>query len=105
LPGRATSIFKETGKAISRNELLIQIIRRFEKYYPRLLTGTMDLLYDNWNRLSLLTGREVELDAGDEGTIRGKVLRIERDGALVIEDRQGEERRIRGGDVTVSRIE
>jgi BirA family biotin operon repressor/biotin-[acetyl-CoA-carboxylase] ligase len=104
-PGRTTSILKETGRPVSRNELLIQILSRFEDYYRELLSGTVDPLYHNWNRLSLLTGREVELDAGDEETIRGNVLRIDRDGALVIEDRQGEERRIRSGDVTVSRIE
>ena len=104
-PRRTTSILKETGRPVSRNELLIQIVSRFEVYYRQLLSGTLDPLYHHWNRLSLLTGREVELDAGDEETIRGKALRIDRDGALVIEDRQGEERRIRSGDVTVVRIE
>jgi BirA family biotin operon repressor/biotin-[acetyl-CoA-carboxylase] ligase len=102
---RTTSILKETGKPISRNDLLIQILGRFEEYYRQFLSGSVDLLYHNWNRLSLLTGREVELDAGEEGVVRGKALRIDRDGALVIADRQGAERRVRSGDVTVSRIE
>jgi BirA family biotin operon repressor/biotin-[acetyl-CoA-carboxylase] ligase len=105
LARRTTSILKETGRSVSRNELLVHIVSRFEEYYRQLLSGSVDQLYHRWNRLSLLTGREVELDVGDGETIRGKALRIDRDGALVIEDRQGEERRIRNGDVTVSRIE
>jgi biotin-(acetyl-CoA carboxylase) ligase len=102
---RTTSILKEMGKPISRNELVIQLVGRFEEYYRNLLSGSVDPLYRNWNRLSLLTGREVELDAGKAGMVRGKVLRIDRDGALVIENRQGEEQRFQSGDVTVSQIE
>ncbi len=102
---RTTSILRETGRSFSRNDLLIQIVSRFEAYLRQLLSGSADLLYNRWNRLSLLTGREVELDAGDGETIRGKALRIDRDGALIIEDCRGEERRILSGEVTVSRIE
>ncbi len=102
--GRTTSILKETGRPVSRNDLLIHVVRRFEEHYRQLLCGAVDLLYHHWNRISLVTGREVELDAGEGEMIRGKALRIARDGALVIEDGNGEERRIRSGDVTVRRM-
>ncbi len=96
----ATSIFAETGIKFSRNDLLVKTLKLFEKYYYDVLSGRVDDFYKRWNDLSLITGQEVEIESA-EGKIRGKVIRSEYDGALIIEDNKGEEQKILSGDVSV----
>lgn len=100
ISNQATSIFAETGIKFSRNDLLVKILKLFEKYYYGVLSGRVDDFYKRWNDLSLITGQEVEIESA-EGKIRGKVIRIEYDGALIIEDNKGEEQKILSGDVSV----
>ncbi|MFH1351358.1 MAG: biotin--[acetyl-CoA-carboxylase] ligase [Pseudomonadota bacterium] len=94
----ATSILAETGHRLSRAELLIDILKSLERYYGKVLQGEFETFYKRWNEHSLIIGRAVQIESGTE-KIRGKALRIEPDGSLVIEDREGKERRILSGDV------
>jgi BirA family biotin operon repressor/biotin-[acetyl-CoA-carboxylase] ligase len=96
----ATDIFAETGLKVSRNDLLIRILKSFEVYYQRVLSGDIRDFYRRWNEVSMLMGREVEIESGKE-TLSGRVLRIDYNGALIIEDDEGKERSIISGDVSV----
>ena len=97
----ATSILAETGSKVSRNELLVAILKIFESYYREVLSGQIDHIYRTWNEASMIIGRDVEIVSPREKT-RGKALRIDRSGALVIEDNEGKEKKIMSGDVSVS---
>ena len=97
---KATSIFAETGIKFSRNDLLVKILKLFENFYREALSGKVDDFYKRWNELSLINGQKVEIETAG-GNIRGKVIRIEYDGALIIEDSKGEEQKILSGDVSV----
>lgn len=96
----ATSILAETGEKISRNHLLVRILRGFESLQRKVLAGDIADCYRKWNELSLVLGREVEIESA-HGTVFGTALRIDRDGALVIEDEEGQLRRIINGDVSL----
>lgn len=96
----ATSIIAETGLRVSRNELLIHILKRFEKYYEQALSGETDDLHARWNELSLVIGRDVEVISPDE-VIKGRVVTIDREGALILKNTLGEEIRILSGDVSL----
>ncbi|MFC1821166.1 biotin--[acetyl-CoA-carboxylase] ligase [Thermodesulfobacteriota bacterium] len=96
----ATSLFNETGRMISRNELLIAILKKFEGYYGDIISGEIAPYYERWNELSAIIGRTIEIDAAKE-KIRGKAVRINQDGALVVEDQKGQEQTILSGDVSV----
>ena len=96
----ATSIFAETGIKVSRNDLLIRILRFLDSYYHDVRSGSVDFFYKRWNALSLITGREVDIES-EEGRISGKAVRIEYDGALIIEGEKGEEQKVISGDVSV----
>ena len=96
----ATSLGAELGRKIPRNDLLIAILQRFEGYYKDVLSGRIDVYYEKWNALSLIMGKDVVIDAGQE-RFQGKAISIDYDGALVIRDEKGRERSIRNGDVTV----
>ncbi len=96
----ATSIFAETGIRASRSDLLIKILKSYESSYSRVLSGQINDIYKRWNELSMIKGREVKIHSGQE-TVHGKVLRIDKNGALVILNDDGQEEKIHSGDVSV----
>ncbi len=96
-----TSVLKETGRKISRNSLLVAILMAFEDYYGHVLDGDIAAFYDKWNERSMLLGKPVEIKTTD-GSLFGIALRIDRKGALIIEDGDGREQAILSGDVSVN---
>ena len=96
----ATSILKETGVRVSRNTLLVQILKKLESYYQRVVSGRIDEFYRMWNERSLIMGRNVVIESGKE-TLHGTATRITRRGALVIKDEQGREHEVYSGDVSL----
>ena len=96
----ATSLLVETGHPVSRTELLVEILHRLEGFYGEILAGGVGRLYEDWNRHCLIIGREVTVES-DAETIQGRAIRIDEDGALVIEIRTGEEHRVLCGDVSL----
>jgi BirA family biotin operon repressor/biotin-[acetyl-CoA-carboxylase] ligase len=97
-----TSLRAEAGRPVSRERLLVRVLRSLEGYYGRAAAGETEEIYENWNRFSLLTDERVEVDLGQE-RVRGRVIRIDRDGALVIEKETGGVQRIMNGDVSLRR--
>jgi BirA family biotin operon repressor/biotin-[acetyl-CoA-carboxylase] ligase len=95
-----TSILAESGHMISRNELLSGILKRFEEHYQETLSGKEEDFYMKWNQLSMVIGKDVEIISPDE-IVRGKAVRIDRQGALILKDSLGEEKRILTGDVSL----
>jgi BirA family biotin operon repressor/biotin-[acetyl-CoA-carboxylase] ligase len=96
----ATSIQAEIGKTVSRNELLVEILIQFEAYYDDLLLGRIEKLYERWNHFSLVLGKQVVIET-DQMKVTGKALRIDQNGALIIQDGEGKERKIIHGDVSL----
>jgi BirA family biotin operon repressor/biotin-[acetyl-CoA-carboxylase] ligase len=96
----STSILAETGIKISRTELLVEILKTFESYYHKVVSGQLDEFYERWNRRSMILGNQVEIQTPD-GTIHGKASRIDNHGALIILDEHGQEQRVICGDVSV----
>jgi BirA family biotin operon repressor/biotin-[acetyl-CoA-carboxylase] ligase len=97
----ATSILAETGSRIPRNDLLVSLLRIFELYYGEVLSGRIEDFYRTWNEVSMIIGRNVEIVTPMEKT-HGRALRIDRSGALIIEDDAGKEQRIISGEVSVT---
>ena len=96
----ATSIQAESGRSVSRNGLLVEILHVFIKYYEETLSGRTEDLYRRWNDLSMVLGREVTVDLNGE-ILTGRADRIDRSGALLLKDGSGREHRIWSGDVSV----
>lgn len=99
----ATSILAETGKRVSREDLLARILKRFESQYQKVLDGRSEEFYERWNKESILLNRRVEVTTTGK-KICGKALRIDRNGALIILDDRGQERKMVYGDVSVREI-
>lgn len=96
----ATSILAESGKSVSRNELLVGILKSFEASYKNVLSRKTNDLHQRWNELSLVIGRNVEIISIDE-VIKGTAISIDREGALILRNNRGEIRRILSGDVSL----
>jgi len=96
----ATSILAESGIMASRNELLVDILKKFEAAYEQALSGKTDGLHSRWNELSLIIGRDVEVVSLNE-IIKGRAMSIDREGALILKNTMGEEMKILSGDVSL----
>jgi BirA family biotin operon repressor/biotin-[acetyl-CoA-carboxylase] ligase len=98
-----TSISNETGLWVSREKILMELLRAFEKYYEALQMGQVDEIHKQWIGKAMFFGKRVEIVA-DDHIIVGKAQRLDTDGALIILDEQGNQQKIRYGDVSVREI-
>lgn len=96
----ATSLLEEIGQWVSRNELIIEILTEFESLYKEVVAGNLKAAYEEWNQNCLVLGKTVVIESERE-RIEGKALCIDDLGALIIEDAEGNQRRILTGDVSL----
>jgi BirA family biotin operon repressor/biotin-[acetyl-CoA-carboxylase] ligase len=96
----ATSLLAASGRRTDRCDLLIRILGYLDAYYGRALSGRMDSFYRRWNDLSMILGREIGVEWEGE-MICGTAVRVDELGALILKDREGRERRIVNGEVSV----
>jgi len=79
----------------------VQLVRTFlvelEKTYKALNAKQVKKIISEWSKRSSTIGKNVELNTAD-GKIKGKAIRIDEDGALVISDK-GKTRRVIAGDI------
>lgn len=96
----ATSLFEETGRVQSREELAVALCGRFEKWYETLLCEGFPPVRERWLSLCGMAGRRVRLlFRGEER--EGRVAGIDEDGALLLSDDRGDIRRVTAGDVRI----
>ena len=96
----STSVYNETGKETSRNRLMAEVLKNFEIFYNDIKSEKMEEFNSRCNSLSLLTGTIVSVDTGDE-IIKGRAVGIDRDGGLILEDEDGNIKKILNGDVSI----
>jgi len=96
----ATSLMNELGYPVSRVTLFSCVLEILEKNYGLLLMGKDALIRDQWNRHSMVIGRDVLIDPEGEKK-RATVTGIDRNGALLIEEEGGRASSIVCGDVRV----
>lgn len=101
LRDKATSVFLETGEKTSREDLISKVTACFWKNYEIFLkTQDLSLLKEDYERRLLNNNQQVRiLEKGTEtiGTARG----ITDSGELLIEDLNGEIRKVFSGEVSV----
>ncbi len=102
--GPATSLLRETGHRINREDLLVRILGCFDEAYKTLQSGEIMGFYRKWNACAMILGQEVEVESQGK-TLRGKALRIDEKGALILRDAQGLDREILHGDVSLRPLE
>jgi len=96
----ATSVFVETGKVFPRIALLRAFLEWLEIYYEAFKTKGFDPILNRWRHLADIIGQRISVDLADSVRV-GKVLDVDKDGFLILQDREGTIERIISGDVTL----
>jgi len=98
----ATSMKRETGQAVSRKDFLALLLKELEKWYTIFLEEGGNVILESWRRWAQIKGRQVKMTSFGE-TIGGKAIDVDSEGALIIETRHGERKRIVAGDIEYRR--
>jgi BirA family biotin operon repressor/biotin-[acetyl-CoA-carboxylase] ligase len=98
----ATSLRAELGKAVSRPELAVAILRELDRDYTRLCSGGFSALADEWEEHCTTLGHEVVIRAGGR-QIRGRAEALSEEGTLLLRTDHGHLERVVGGDVTLEK--
>ena len=96
----STCIKKEFGKELSRNQLVGNILLKYDNLYYRILNNEVEAFHKRCNELSLVSGNNVSISAQEE-MIRGKAVGIDVDGALLVKGADGEIKKVLNGDVSL----
>lgn len=96
----ATSLRIETGGIVRRDILISRVIIELEKLYRRFIAEGAESVIEMWSRLSGMTGKIVrvfdrELDTEVTGFVKG----IDKDGSLILFDKDARLIKVRGGDI------
>jgi BirA family biotin operon repressor/biotin-[acetyl-CoA-carboxylase] ligase len=101
LQATATSLSAELGRSLDRTALLLQVLAELEGLYISLQNGQFRHLHSEWTAALETIGRRVSVQEPG-GTVSGVALRVDPDGALVVRQDKGTERRVLAGDVVDS---
>jgi len=94
----ATSLKKETGRAVSRKAFLQVLLQKLEAWYEIFLKeGALPVL-KAWRDRAQIKGRPVRVTSSGE-TLTGIAVDIDSDGNLILKTEDGQQKRIVTGDV------
>ena len=96
----ATSLAIETGREISRQELIISLYENLTKWYKKLLKEGFDRIKEKWLGLSPMIGQMVQVMFNEE-VVSGKAIGIDDDGSLILLTAENKQINISAGDATI----
>ena len=95
----STSLANETGRAVSRVDLLCALLEEMERLYLQAQGG--EDVFTQWRSALVTLGRQVRV-AGSDSAFQGVAIDVEPSGALVVMDDANQRRIVHAGDVTLS---
>ncbi|MDP2855399.1 MAG: biotin--[acetyl-CoA-carboxylase] ligase [Smithellaceae bacterium] len=96
----ATSLAVETGREISRLELIISLYENLTKWYMTLQDYGFESVRQKWLSLSSMIGKTVSVMFREE-TTSGKAVGLDDDGSLIILTAGNETVKVSAGDATI----
>ena len=99
LPPTATSLAIEAGQHMAPDDLAQELFCQLDDVITSVESGFVDGLHDELGRRLAWRGERVRLVDGDR-IVEGRLSTVDRDGALVLEDDQGQRVRIISGELT-----
>jgi len=97
---KASSLMLAAGHRIDRAAFTAGLLAAMEARYGRFLTAGFEAVRSEWESYSCLTGTDVRV-ATPDGETTGRVLGLDRDGALRLQRRDRTESRVVAGEVTL----
>ncbi len=98
----ATSMKREMGQRVSRKNFLASLLQELEKWYTVFLKEGGTAILKSWRERARIKGRQVKMTSFGE-TITGRAIDVDSDGALIIETKRGERKRVVAGDIEYRR--
>jgi BirA family biotin operon repressor/biotin-[acetyl-CoA-carboxylase] ligase len=98
----ATSLKRETGQTISRKRFLPILLEELERWYAIFLQDGSANVLEAWRERARIKGKRVTVTSFGE-ILTGVALDVDSDGALILETKDGEMKRIVAGDVEYKR--
>lgn len=100
LRATATTLKEVLGKNVDREKLVAALLKEFEDCYKLFVERKFEKLLSEWRSMTGFLGKEVEITSFEE-KVRGVAVGIDENGALIIELKNDERRKVLSGDVTV----
>jgi len=98
----ATSLKEEMGQTVLRKAFLASLLQSMERWYTVYLKEGGYPILELWRKWAQIRGRQVRMTSFGE-TITGRAIDVDSDGALIIETKPGEQKRIVAGDIEYRR--
>jgi len=98
LRDRAISMADLTGAYVSRENVLVRLIQHLDRCYGDLGERGFEAIRPRWEARFGLRGRRVQVEVGGRSVV-GWARGLNREGALIVEDEQGQKFSIVAGDV------
>ena len=99
----ATSIYLESGRKVSRKELISKVFLEFENLYEDYKINSLKNIIDEFKSYSVTLNKRVNVTSINE-SFKGQAADILSDGTLVIKLDDGSEKKVLSGDVSVRGI-
>lgn len=97
LKNKAISLKIAKGKMVSRLQILVDILENIEKRYIEYPDNKSEIIKD-YSQLCCNLGKMINVET-QTGIIKGKALKIEESGCLILKDKHGELIKISSGDI------
>jgi BirA family biotin operon repressor/biotin-[acetyl-CoA-carboxylase] ligase len=94
----ATSLKIEIGEMISRKAFIQKLLQELEDWYTIFLKEGSAPVLEAWRKWAQIKGKPVKVTSFGE-TLVGEAVDIDSDGALILETKDGERKRVVAGDV------
>jgi BirA family biotin operon repressor/biotin-[acetyl-CoA-carboxylase] ligase len=98
----ATSLKRELGQSVSRKAFLQTLLEELEIWYETFLREGASPILKAWREKAQIQGRPVKVTSFGE-VLSGTAIDVDSDGALVLETKEGERKRVVAGDVEYAR--
>ena len=99
---KATSLKRETGQTISRKAFVSCLLQELERWYAIFLEEGGAPVLTAWRGRAQIKGRDVKVSSFGE-TLVGTAVDVDSNGALILETKDGNRKRVVAGDVEYSR--
>ncbi|MFC1917304.1 biotin--[acetyl-CoA-carboxylase] ligase [Chloroflexota bacterium] len=101
IPATATSLSMEAGRVISRVDIIISLLRNFERLYLGL--ANPDVILKEWQSHLVTLGQKVTVSSGNQ-ILTGIAESVAADGSLLLRHADGTHTSIVAGDVTLRNL-
>ena len=98
----ATSLKIETGETVSRKDFLQSLFLELERWYAMFSEEGSVVILNAWRDRAHIKGKQVKVTSFGE-TLAGRAIDVDSDGALILETKDGKQKRVVAGDVEYSR--